>query len=435
MRSLYAKVLLWSFGTLMFSLVAFLVTSFYLSRHDVRASLPFRLNTYLLDEAVHAYEAGGSGALAATLERQERYFWIEMHLTNTQGMDLVSKAMRPDVIALSPDEARPRKIGGRIAVVMSDAAHRYRLIVYVPPPAFDITATLPYYLLILLAVAGLCWLLAVNLVKPLRQLAHTVDRFGAGDLVARVDWRRRDEIGDLAGAFNQMAQRLQTSLTAERRLLQDISHELRSPLARLSFAAELTRTATDRNAAAARLRKEIDRLTDLVSGLIQVTRAEGESSERNLGPVALDQVVQDVTQDCELEAAARHCRIETNVAGSVSLRADPELLRRAVENVLRNAIRYSPEATAVEVRVDNSDSAATVSIRDYGPGVPEEMLPKIFSPFFRVDSSRDAATGGIGLGLAIAQRAVMLHHGQITARNAGPGLMVTITLPTADHPA
>jgi two-component system sensor histidine kinase CpxA len=128
----------------------------------------------------------------------------------------------------------------------------------------DPGSALPYYLLILAAIAVLCWLLAVNIASPLRSLARTVDRFGGGELSLRVNSKRRDEIGDLARSYDQMAERIQTLLTAERRLLRDISHELRSPLARLSFAAELTKTAEDRSAAAARLRKEIDRLTSLV---------------------------------------------------------------------------------------------------------------------------------------------------------------------------
>jgi two-component system, OmpR family, sensor histidine kinase CpxA len=107
-------------------------------------------------------------------------------------------------------------------------------------------------------------------------------------------------------------------------------------------------------------------------------------------------------------------------------------MRRAVENVLRNAIRYAPEGTPVEVKLDYELDATRISIRDFGPGVPEEALPKLFQPFFRVDASRDAATGGSGLGLSIAERAISLHCGSIDARNADPGLLVTISLPTSE---
>jgi two-component system sensor histidine kinase CpxA len=258
-----------------------------------------------------------------------------------------------------------------------------------------------------------------------------VERFGAGDLDARIHWNRRDEIGDLARSFNQMAERLQLLRTAERRLLQDISHELRSPLARLSFAAELARTAPDRDRAVERLKGEIRRLTDLVSGLLEVARAEGESAETRFEKVNVDVFLTEIIESCEIEASARHCRLERKVGSGSTLRGHAELLRRAVENVLSNAIRHAPEASVIDVESAAADHNAVITIRDQGPGVPDDMLNKIFTPFFRVDESRDSTTGGLGLGLAIAQRAILLHHGQIRAENANPGLRVVIEVPLA----
>jgi two-component system sensor histidine kinase CpxA len=228
-----------------------------------------------------------------------------------------------------------------------------------------------------------------------------------------------------------MAERIGTLLTAERRLLQDISHELRSPLARLSFAAELTRTAEDRDAAAARLRKDINRLASLVGALLEVTRLEGDPSSRLLEETPLNPLLNELAEDSRLEAEVRGCRLLFEAERDLSVQGDPELLRRALENVLRNAIRYAPQGTAIEIRLECGPDAALITIRDYGPGVPEEFLPKIFTPFFRVDASRDIATGGAGLGLAIAQRAVNLHHGRLSARNASPGLLVSMELPLA----
>jgi two-component system sensor histidine kinase CpxA len=302
----------------------------------------------------------------------------------------------------------------------------------VSPQPLDFTSALPYYVLVLTAVALLCWLLAVNIAAPLESLASTVDRFGRGELSLRVNSRRRDEIGDLARSFDQMAERLQTLLTAERRLLQDISHELRSPLARLSFAAELTKTAEDRTAAAARLRKDIDRLTSMVGSLLQVTRLEGDPSLRNPEEVALEPLLQELIEDCRMEA--KGCLLLFEAASSPIVQGDRELIRRAIENVLRNAIRYAPEGTAIETKLTVAAGSALIAVRDHGPGVPDELLTKIFAPFFRVDDSRDNATGGAGLGLAIAQRAVNVHHGRLHAQNVKPGLLVTIELPLLrDH--
>jgi two-component system sensor histidine kinase CpxA len=269
----------------------------------------------------------------------------------------------------------------------------------------------------------------VSIASPLRALARTVDRFGAGDLAVRANSKRKDEIGELSRVFDRMAERISTLLTAERRLLQDVSHELRTPLARLSFAAELARTAEDRDAAALRLKKEIERLTSLVGALLEVTTAEGDPSSTAPERLSLDDLLMEVVEDCRVEADGRGCTIALRAGTPVAVLGDRELLRRAIENVLRNSIRYAPPDTAVEVDLEIGPTAATISVRDYGPGVPEDALPKIFQPFFRVDDSRDSATGGMGLGLTIALRAVSLHHGRLRAENAHPGLCIAIELP------
>jgi two-component system sensor histidine kinase CpxA len=294
---------------------------------------------------------------------------------------------------------------------------------------FNLGQYLPYYLLILSAVAFLCWLLATNLASPLRGLARVVDRFGAGDLSVRVNSSRKDEIGEVGRAFDRMAERIGTLFTAERRLLQDISHELRSPLARLSFAAELARTAEDREAAIVRMKKEIGRLTDLVGGLIQVTRAEGDPAASSSESLRLDELLGEVVDDCRVEADARGCKIAFSGQPELTMHGDWEVLRRAVENVVRNAIRYTPAASSVEIQLDSTAGTARISVRDYGPGVPQDALARIFQPFFRVDDSRYTATGGVGLGLAIASRAIGLHHGKLWAENTNPGLRVWIELP------
>jgi two-component system sensor histidine kinase CpxA len=256
-----------------------------------------------------------------------------------------------------------------------------------------------------------------------------VRRFGVGDLSARVYSKRHDGIGDVARAFDHMADRMEKLLTAERRLLQDISHELRSPLARLSFAAELARTSPDREAAAMRVNKEIDQLTDLAQSLLQITREEGDLSSRKWELMALDTLLNEVVEDCEIEAAARNCQLVAVESRQVELLAEPVLLRRAIENILRNAIWHAPPGTRVEVRLDATEGHALVTVRDYGEGVPADALAQIFKPFFRVDSSRNADSGGVGLGLAITQRAINLHHGRVWAENAGPGLRVSVDLP------
>jgi len=286
-----------------------------------------------------------------------------------------------------------------------------------------------YYILLFAAIVVLCWMLGIQFISPLNRLTDTVRCFGAGDLTARAGLKRRDELGELSQAFDQMAGRIETLLTAERRLLQDISHELRSPLARLSFAAELARTSPDREGSIARVNKEIKRLAELVESLIQVTRAEGDSTARNLEPVPIAEMVQELVEDATIEANVRGCRLVLRGSNELILHADRELLRRALENILRNAIRHAPDNSDIEIALDNSADEASISVRDYGSGVPTESLTAIFKPFFRVDNSRNSATGGIGLGLSIAERAIRVHHGNLWAENAEPGLRVCVDLP------
>jgi two-component system sensor histidine kinase CpxA len=305
-----------------------------------------------------------------------------------------------------------------------------RLLVVFEPPT-QLLTLLPYFLWILAMAAGLCFLLALDIAAPLRKLRQTVERFGKGDLQARVVLRRRDEIGVLARTFNCMADQISTLLAAERRLLQDVSHEIRSPLARLRIAVELVRTSSDCDAAMARVRKEVDRLGSLVEEMLQLTRAEGDPSTRNLDEVDLPSVLYELAEDCAAEAELHGCRIELRTDVPALLVGDRELIRRAVENVLRNAIRFAPEDTAVELRLEPRGANIAIVVRDYGPGVPDDAVESIFHPFYRVEDDRSRTSGGVGLGLAIAQRAVHLHEGCLYAQNAGPGLEVTIELPWA----
>jgi len=427
---MYAKILLWCFATLVLSLAAFVLVTFFMPQH-ARGGGMDRVDAMFLEDASRIYDAGGPAQLAAYMNGLNRRLLSHRYLTDANGKDL---ATGEDLSALLDAVGRkwgvPHHSGGRWIVVQSSPNGRRRLVVAIDG-GFDPLGYIPFYLLILAAVALVCWGLAVNIASPLRSLSRTVDRFGAGDLSVRVHSARKDEIGELSRAFDRMAERIGTLLTAERRLLQDISHELRSPLARLSFATELVRTAEDRDAAVARIKKEIDRLTDLVGALVQMTRAEGDPSSNNPELVRIDRLVGAVVEDCQLEADARGCRIALAARDPITLRGDEELLRRAIENVVRNSIRYTPQGSQVEVSLEMACGAVRIAVRDYGPGVPDWALTKIFQTFFRVDDSRDSSTGGAGLGLAIAQRAISLHHGNVWAENATPGLRVRIELPLA----
>lgn len=295
--------------------------------------------------------------------------------------------------------------------------------------------TLHWRLLVVFLVAGLVsFLLARYLTRPLRSLRRATQRVAEGDLSVRVapELGRADaEIAALGSDFDRMAERVEELLVAQQRLLTDVSHELSSPLARLRVALELARQKAGPDAASLldRIEREAERLSALIGEILTVTRLEQLPSP-SLEPVELGGLLEEIVRDADFEAESSGRRVVLARSVTVALLGDEELLRRAVENIVRNAARFAPEGTEVELRVEEDGGDVVVQVRDHGPGVPEEALRDIFVPLYRVERDRDRKTGGAGLGLAIAERAVKLHGGSVEASNAeGGGLLVTIRLP------
>jgi signal transduction histidine kinase len=428
MRSLYVGILLAMAATLSLSLLVFLAISRQIERNTFYRTFE-RTDELQLEEARQALDHGGPAAVAAYMQRTNRVFGGSHYLLNSSGVDVVSGQDLSNLIpGAGAVEGRQRR-AGKLVISRRTADGAYWFIA-LPPTRPRPWVFYPYYLLVIGAILILCWGAAVWLVSPIRNLTATVERFGRGELSARWNTRRRDEIGSLARAFNETAERLERLLTSERRLLTDISHELRSPLARLKFAVRLARSSPDQGHALDRIERDVDRITFMVSELVEITRAEGDPEARKFAVVDLEQLIKDVVSEERLAAELRECRVQVSGQLKRPLWGDPELLRRAVGNVLRNALRYSPSDSAVEVTLAESADTSVVEIRDHGPGVSEELLSQIFKPFFRVEESRDTNSGGIGIGLSIAMRAVQVHQGTITAENAKPGLKVKIVLPS-----
>ncbi|MDE3197933.1 MAG: HAMP domain-containing protein [Acidobacteriota bacterium] len=429
MRSVYTKILLWSLATLLVSMGLFFVISRRIAVALGTGDIFRNIVTFEREEARASFESGGQQSVSAFLARLSHVMGWQYYFLSDSGADLAAGADRSDLLwTIDRRWNQPIQTEHGTAFATPTSDRKYILLA-VSPANFSPWLFLPYYGIILVTVGVLCWPLALHIGSPLRTLAGTVGRFGKGDFSVRSDCVRRDEIGNLAREFNQMADRIETLLTAERRLLQDVSHELRSPLARLSFAAELIQAEPDTSKSVTRIRKEVSRLSALVGTLLEMARAEGDPASRRTTEFFLDDLVGGLVEDCAAEARARSCGIDLNCAERIALCGDEELFRRAVENVLRNAIRYAPEHTSVDVKVAARNGLARIEVRDEGPGIAEEHLSQIFHPFFRVDEARDPASGGIGLGLSIAMRAIRLHNGTIEARNATPGLRVVIEVP------
>ncbi len=287
-------------------------------------------------------------------------------------------------------------------------------------------------LAVILTAGILCYALALYLTAPISKLRQAARRFAGGDLHTRLDIRRRDELGELAREFDQMAERIENLVTSEKRLTQDISHELRSPLARLNVALELARKKAnpETESLIERIATESNRLNEMISRLLVLSKLETGSENFEKHEINLTKVFEQVAADADFEAQGNHKSVKIRHKDEAKVFGNETLLRSAIENVLRNAVRYTRNETTVDVKLTKNGKNAVVSIKDYGAGVPEDELEKLFRPFYRVNTARDRKTGGIGLGLAIAERAVHAHRGAIKASNTADGLAVEITLPT-----
>lgn len=434
MRSLFAKILLWFSAVVVIALVGSgVIFRFIQSEEEFGRQGPrFGMLTLQLNEARHAYETGGPEALEEFIARARGPLRFGGFLADAEGTNLVSGEKDPDLIRQarrSRGRPFPYKDGRYFARPSDDGKYWFFLPLRRDRGPGRLMFFPSWLLWLIPAVILLCYGLARYLTSPLRHIEQAVTRFGKGDFAARARSTRRDELGQLARTFDQMAERIQALVGSQRRLLLDISHELRSPLTRLGLAVELARSGSDQAAALDRIQKEADRLNALVGEVLTLTRAEADPASMRYGPVPVDELLRELVEICSVEAGARNTRLELREPRSVTIRGDEELLRRAIENVIRNAIRYEPEGSAIEISLDKEDSSLVIRIRDHGPGAPEASLPHLFEPFYRVEGDRSRQSGGTGLGLAIARRAVELHQGSITAGNAQPGLLVEIRLP------
>ncbi len=304
----------------------------------------------------------------------------------------------------------------------------------VPENFFLTTRQIVQIFAVILTAGLVCYALASYLSSPIVKLRRATKKFAGGDLQTRLDIKRRDELGDLAREFDEMAERIETLVTSEKRLTQDISHELRSPLARMNVALELARSKAnpETQSLIERIAAESHRLNEMISRLLVLSKLETGSENFEKHEINLTKIFEQVAADADFEAQANKKSVKILQKDAVKVFGNENLVRSAIENVLRNAVRYTKDETAVEVKLTSENKTAVISVKDYGAGVPEDELKKLFRPFYRVQAARDRKTGGIGLGLAIAERAVRVHQGAIKARNTENGLAVEIRLPTVN---
>jgi signal transduction histidine kinase len=432
-KSLYVGVLIVMISVLSLSFWGFQLISANVQRMQIDPTF-YKFDELQLESARDELQTGGKTALRDYLKRLDQIFSGQHYLLDSDGRDVLTGQDRKSMLPRAPAVEYRVRAHGRWVISHRAPDGLYWFAAEGPIGPLRIWTFLPYYFLLIAATGVLCSIAAIGVVAPILKIAGTIRQFGEGNLSARVQTVRRDEIGQLGRSFNRMAERLERLIVSERRLLGDISHELRSPLARLKFAVRLARTSPDSNAALDRIERDVNRITSLVADIVEITSIEGDPTMRDMGNVRADEVVDEVVRDCALEAQFRGCRISVTNKSTGEVLGNYELLRRAIENVLRNGIRYSPKQSTIQLCLEDNGHHATISVRDFGPGVPDDALARIFDPFFRVEEARDTNGGGSGMGLSIAKRAVQPHHGTITAENASPGLRVRITIPMAAQP-
>lgn len=296
---------------------------------------------------------------------------------------------------------------------------------------------IPFFLAAL--ISGIvCLLLARYLTRPITQLRAATRKITDGDLSQRVSpllGTRKDELSDLANDFDIMAEQLQRLINSHKQLLRDTSHELRSPLARLQVALGLAQQRNQNQASTEldRIELEIERLNEIIGQLLSLSRLDDRTALTDAEPIDLMELVSDIGKDAAYEARAKNRDVVITAHDPVFTNGKRALLHSALENIIRNAIRYTKEHSAVEISLTKDPDIVQqvdIKVRDHGPGIPDDMLERIFEPFVRVGEARDRDSGGYGLGLAIASRAIHLHNGQIQAINEKEGGMsIMIKLP------
>ncbi len=401
-------------------------------------------------------EGGIEGLRKFIVKTEDTYYGLRVYVIDSHGADMLDRRL-PDrwqrrverMLRVGFLTGCPRgevcRIGdpmGMTPQIVADDGSVYTLLFsYTSSPPFNVMGPGLNFLLLLIAVAlsgMVCWWLAASVSRPVARLQASARALAAGDLGARVGEEfanRRDELGVLGREFDRMAEQVRKLLNLKESLLRDVSHELRSPLARLQVALGLARRpAADVARELDRIEREAERLDDLIGGMLRWSQLR-DMPKFAPQTVDLSGLLIEVADDAQLEASASGKAVRWHAEPEVQVVGDGDMLRSAIENVLRNAVRFTATATQVSVQLVRRGEEAVLTVRDQGPGVPERDLERIFEPFFRVAEARDRNTGGTGLGLAITARVVALHAGQVRMRNApGGGLIAEIVLPLQPGP-
>jgi two-component system, OmpR family, sensor histidine kinase CpxA len=452
MYRLFLKIFFWywltAWGMIAVGLLGSRLTA--MSRVSSAPNMYAMVAPIMAAEAVKSYESGGPEAFARFSQSNIRKSDRQLFLLDGFYRDVLSRPLTGDALRAAhlAKDGELVVLRGRIAAYkfVSSSGHPYILMLYMKSELRQVGEILlgeglPFSVSLILLVTILCLALAYHIASPIHSIQSTARKVAQGDLKARVPSsvsRRFDELAPLAKDFDSMVSRLDSLIQNQKNLLNSVSHELRSPLARINISLALLRKrfSADSDELFQRLDRDVVRIDSLLGQLLTLSRLESGFSSGEKEDLDFSQLLEEVVADANFEAQALGKSITLQASGSIILRnVDPHALRSACENIIRNAVRFTPYGSAVEILLRTDQGAleplAFLSIRDHGPGVPEDSLQAIFQPFFRINRDADTA-GGNGLGLAIASEAIRLHRGMIRAKNIRPtGLEIIVELPFA----
>jgi two-component system sensor histidine kinase CpxA len=454
MRSLFLKIFLWFWITVIATGVALVATWIILQPKNVQSQIQTTLTGAAWasgNVAVDEFEQQGASAALAYMQEFSQESHLKTCLFDTSGQIISGSdcATFDGIVANAPASGEAGFRHGFARVVVKLRGKSGREYVYAveaaerrgPPSGIGLLGVALRWSVTLLVSGIICYLLTRYLTAPILRLREASQQLAQGDLSTRAAAgmeRRRDELGSLVQDFNAMAARIEELVSGQRQLIYDISHELRSPLARLNVALDLARGRKGNDPAFDHMEQDLERLNEMIGRLLTVARLDSSAIPVAMSQVDLTELISQIAHNSDLELRKSNAAVQLTLTGQFFVHGNAELLHSAIENVVRNAIRYTGIGNPVEVSVTAQNpaepSAALIVVRDHGPGVPESELANIFQPFYRIADDRNRESGGAGLGLAIAGRVVRIHGGTIRARNTQPhGLEIEIVLPQARY--
>ena len=416
------------------------------NRQQNLAQLLYLYSTPLIEKWI----SDGKSASVSYAGKLENILDFEPYLFNSEGYSLINRKIPPEFEAMLKrfrKEDHPVKkvttangivvmcriVGpdGKTYTAAGSQGRPQKFSIF--PPDFTMRLTISIVMLTLLS-----FLLARHITDPITKLRKAIQEFATGNLGARVGetlGKRQDEIAQLGLDFDQMTSQIQNLIKDRQQLLRDISHELRSPLARLFVALEISKNKASEDVMSSlqRIELEAERLNTLIGEILLLNKLETEPNLRICKLVDFSELIHRIGDDANFEAQSRNVSVAITSTSVIKTHGYPEMLHRAIENVVRNAIRHTDEGTTVDISIETKNlgkDPIILTIKDHGPGVPAADLPHLFKPFYRVEGDRGRKTGGTGVGLAIADRAIKLHDGEIRAENSKDGgLKIIIIIP------